>query len=186
MTDLDPETFDITSWLGGDNPEQYRPRQTVTVHIPEPGLYDRINHLKAEAVKREEAIKQAEKNKAQRSVAEPSGAAHRAALEHIEAEMSELLEQVDATKREVELVGLIGPEIEAATEGMPEKDKMGRTYALVAAAARIDGKRVTVDGLKALHSAIGEGQWTQLVQAYTQATYGDPAGGVTAPFSPGS
>ncbi|MDI3330705.1 MAG: hypothetical protein QJR09_08215 [Micrococcus sp.] len=183
---LDPNTFDIADWLGGHNPDAYRPRKTVTVYLPQPGLKDEIDRLQEEHANREAALKRAESQKLQRSVAEPSTSAHQVALDKIEARMAELIEQVDAAKREITIVGLIGPEIDEATEGVDRKDKMARTYAQLAAAARIDGKRVTVDGLKTLHRAIGEGQWTQLVSAFMEATYGDPTGGVTAPFSPRS
>lgn len=186
MSELDPETFDITDWLGGRNPDEYRPRKTVTVYLPQPGLTEEIDRLKHEAANREAALKSAETGKLQRSVAEPSTNAHRVALDQIEARMADLLEQIDGAKREVTMVGLIGPEIDEATQDVRAGDSMARTYALLAAAARIDGKRVTVDGIRALHSAIGEGQWARLVQAFTEATYGDPTGGVTAPFSPRS
>lgn len=181
---LDPDTFDIAEWLGGHNPDEYRPTETVTVYLLKPGLKEQIDRLRQDAANRQAAIQSAPKG--QRSVAEPAANAHQIALEKIEARMAELLEQVQDAKREVTIVGLIGPEIDQALTGLDKSDTMARTYALLAAAARIDGKRVTADGLRALHRAIGEGQWTTLVNAYQQATYGDPTGGVTAPFSPRS
>lgn len=186
MADLDTDTFDLTGWLAGHDPDEYRPRKTVTVYLIKPGLKEEIDHLHEEHANREAALKRAEATKADRSVSEPSANAHQVALDRIEARMAELLEQLDGAKREITIVGMINPEVEAATQGVEKKDATGRTYALLAAAARVDGKHVTVDGLKALHSAIGQGQWTQLVNAFTETTYGDPTGGVTAPFSPRS
>ncbi|VXA92312.1 hypothetical protein [Citricoccus sp. K5] len=186
MADLDPDTFDLTGWLAGHDPDEYRPRQTVTVYLIQPGLKDELDRLREEHTNRDAAVKRAETEKLQRSVAEPSANAHQVALNRIEARMAELIEQVDEAKREITIIGMINPEVEAATADIERKDAAGRTYALLAASARVDGKRVTVDGLKALHSAIGQGQWQQLVNAFNEATYGDPTGGVTAPFSPRS
>jgi hypothetical protein len=186
VSDLDPDTFDLAEWLGGDDPDAYRPRKTVTVYLIRPGLKDELDRLHEDHANREAAVKRAEAAKTDRSVAEPSVNAHQVALDRIEARMAELIEKVDDAKHEITIVGMINPEVEAATEGVDRKDAAGRTYALLAASARVDGKHVTVDGLKALHSAIGQGQWTQLVNAFTETTYGDPTGGVTAPFSPRS
>ena len=48
MVDLDPETFDITDWLSGRNPEAYRNTETVTVYLLDPALTAELDKVKAQ------------------------------------------------------------------------------------------------------------------------------------------
>jgi hypothetical protein len=173
---LDPDTFDITAWLAGEDPDAYRSTETVTVYLLKPGLREEIDLVKAQydaAVKAEKDTK-----RAQLAV----GEARQVTL--LQNRMENLMADVEGARREITLVGLIGPEIDQATQDVDAKDTMARTYALIAAAARVDGKHLTPHAVAVLHRAIGEGQWADVVAAYQKATYGKP--GVTAPFSPRS
>lgn len=175
MSELDPETFDITEWLGGENPDAFRNQETVTVYLLKNGLHEELAKVRAQ---HDEAVA-AEKATAGNQLA--VGEARKATL--IKARMENLMEEVESTRREIVLVGLIGPEITEASEGLTGFE---RDYALIAASARILGKPVDVPAARLLHKMVGEGQWGDIVEAYKKATYGKPGGGITVPFSPRS
>lgn len=180
MTDLSPEDFDITQWLGNTDPDAYRNTETVTVYLLDPELTAEIEKVKHQY---NQALA-AEKNAGTGQLA--VGEAKKSKL--LEARMDNLLAQVEERRREVQLVGLIGPEITEASTGQDGKPLDGhhRDYALIAASARIKGHRINPAAVAILHRAIGEGQWSELSAAYRRVTYGKPGGGITAPFSPRS
>lgn len=177
MADLDPNTFDLAEWLGGDDPDAFRNTETVTVYLLKNGLHEEIDKVRAQhdaAVAAEKANPAARQQLA-------VGESRRVTL--LENRMTNLIEEVQATRREIILTGLIGPEI---AEAAGNEKGHERDYALIARSARIHGKRVDVSAIRLLHKMIGEGQWTDVVEAYKRVTYGKPGGGITAPFSPGS
>ena len=181
-TTLDADTFDIGSWLGDLEPDQYRPKRTVHVYVVQPGLSERIDEINAEREKYAAAIKKAKEERGERSIADAGPAVFEQRMRQLDEQMADVLQQVEGAKREVTVVGLIQPEIDAALAKLTDKDPYTRTVALLAAAMRIDGKRIDAAQLAKLHRAIGQGQWEQLVQAFNATTHGDPWAGVTAPF----
>ncbi|MEO9246469.1 hypothetical protein ABDK96_02095 [Citricoccus nitrophenolicus] len=176
MADLDPETFDITQWLAGADPDEYRNRETVTVYLIKDGLKDELDKVRAQ---HDEAVVAEKANGRQKDLA--VGESRRVTL--LENRMTNLIEEVQSTRREVVLTGLIGPEI---TEAAADLKGHERDYALIARSARILGKPVDVNAIRLLHKMIGEAQWADIVEAYKRVTYGKPGGGITAPFSPRS
>lgn len=175
MADLDPETFDIAEWLGGADPDEYRNRETVTVYLIKDGLKDELDKVRAQ----HDAAVAAEKTNGRKDLA--VGESRRVTL--LEARMDNLIEEVQATCREIVLSGLIGPEIAEASADLKGHE---RDYALIARSARILGKPVDVNAIRLLHKMIGEAQWGDIVAAYKRVTYDKPGGGITAPFSPRS
>ncbi len=187
MTDstqnLDPDTFDVSEWMGNDDPDAYRNRTTVEVYVVRPGLREELDKLGAEHDRYTAQLESLKATKGERSIADAGPAAVKTKLADVEARMEKAIERVGGARRELEVVGLITPEIQAAVQSVESSDDYDRTIALLAAACRVNGQHLSQDGLRRLHPAIGQSQWQKLVEAYNQVTHGDRWAVVGLPFS---
>ena len=163
---LDPESFDLDSWVTGGR--SHRPTRTVTVY--------RDLHLGGELAAAQDRLDAL--NRAAKGDEELGGDPERSELE---ARVEDLATRMRATSAVVAVVGLIVSEEKAIEDAGHKPGTQSFTYQALAEAGTVAGRTLTAEQWEGLHSTIGHGQWTRILGAYTAAQQGVPD--VTAPFS---
>lgn len=175
-TPLDAETFDLSDWITGG--KAHRPVKTVTVYR------DLSLNAEVEAIKAKLEALDAVPTDGEGNPEESLGGDDEQAA--LEAEAETLLARMRSAKVTLKITGLIRPEIEeiqkrlkpkGLDQSSPEYD-----YAVLAKACEFPGgQHITAEQWRAFHDAIGQGQFTRIIQTYQAAMMQVPD--VTAPFS---
>ena len=169
--ELDPATFNLDEWLTDDTDRSHRPARFVDVYR-DLALAEEINSIAEERQARKAGAAALAVDEA---VGDPQ------ADNDLSAREEELLARLQGSRVRLTVVGLIRPEMEAATKDY-SPDNPDYDYALLAESVTFPGgKKLTVDQWRRFHNTIGQGQFQRIVQAFKVATYTVPE--VSAPFS---
>lgn len=163
QNNLDVDGFDLADWLAGGT--EHRLRQTVTIY--------RDANLAAEVDRIEKQMDAAVKApKGMESMGETS-------TTELEQQKQDLLNRMEAVKAEVEVYGLIDPELRECREALGDKptnynysNDETYWYEVLSRAATLQGQKLTVDQWRAVHQTIGA-QFGSLLQAYVNAAQVD-------------
>lgn len=156
---LDVDGFNLADWLAGGT--EHRLRQTVTIY--------RDANLAAEVDRLEKRMNEAAKApKGMESMGDTS-------TSELEQQKQDLLNRMEAVKAEVEVYGLIDPELRECREALGDKptgykysDDEHYWYQVMSRAASLEGQKLTPEQWQAVHETVG-GQFASLMQAYVNA-----------------
>lgn len=168
----DASTFKLDEWLTDDSDRSTRPVRYVDVY-KDLSIAEEINEIAEQ--------RQRIKAGAAAFAAEDESVGDARADNALDEREAALLERLQSAKVRLSVVGLIRPEIEAATEGLeastPEFD-----YALLQESVIFPGGgKLTPEQWRKFHNTIGQGQFQRIIMAYKVATFQVPE--ITAPFS---
>lgn len=162
---LDPESFDLDSWITGGR--EHRPARSVTIY--------RDLHLAAELGQVQDRLDALDAADAEAGEATLGGDPER---DELEARLEGLAAQMRASSATVTVVGLTAPEELSIKVERRDPQWFPHVFAI---GGRLEGRELTAEQWQGLYDTIGHPQWARIVDAYQAAQQTAPD--VTAPFS---